>query len=90
MQLKFYCKSSSFTLNRTAFKTSSKLMLKMKLTAFLFFIIILQAGATGYAQSITISKQNVSLEVIFKEVKDQTGYLFFYNKDWISKARKAR
>src|ERR1044072_7435058 len=90
MQLKFYCKSCSPALNlkRTAFGLSAKCMLKMKLTAILIFIAVMQVSAAGNAQSITISKQNASLETIFKEVKEQTGYLFFYNKDWMSKAKK--
>lgn len=90
MQLNSYCKSCSpaLILSRATASLSAKLILKMKLTAILIFTAIMQVSAAGNAQSITISKQNASLESIFKEVKEQTGYLFFYNKDWMSKAKK--
>jgi len=51
----------------------------MKLT--LFFVVVigcLQVNASGNAQTITLSAKNAPLEKIFKELKKQSGYLFWY------------
>ncbi|MGO4288761.1 SusC/RagA family TonB-linked outer membrane protein [Chitinophaga sp. RAB17] len=50
-----------------------------RLTTVLLLLTFLQLSAavadTGH---VTISRKNVSLETIFREIKQQTGYLFFY------------
>ena len=55
-----------------------KTFLIVKLTAFLLLAVCLQAGASGYAQKITLSQTNVSLKKIFKEIERQSEYHFFY------------
>ncbi|TCD02765.1 SusC/RagA family TonB-linked outer membrane protein [Pedobacter psychroterrae] len=51
----------------------------MKLTAILLLIGTLHLSAASYSQSVTISRKNTTLETVFKDIKKQTGYLFFYN-----------
>jgi TonB-linked SusC/RagA family outer membrane protein len=51
----------------------------MKLTAIIIFSACLTASVNGYGQKVTISEKNASLEKIFKEIKKQTGYVFFYD-----------
>ena len=65
-----------------------KTLLIMKLIILLTVVACLHASAGGYAQKLTISKQDVSLEVIFKEIKKQTGYNFLYNYDWLQNTKK--
>ena len=60
----------------------------MKLTIVLLIVAVLQVNASGYAQKISLSAQNVSLEKIFKEVKKQSGYRFFYEDDLVQNAKK--
>lgn len=55
-----------------------KTFLIVKLTAFFLLAACLQAGASGYAQKITLSQNNVSLKKIFKEIERQSEYHFFY------------
>jgi TonB-linked SusC/RagA family outer membrane protein len=55
-----------------------KILLVMKLTAILLFIGVLHLSAASYSQSVSISKHNSNLETIFKAIKKQTGYTFFY------------
>jgi len=58
------------------------MLLIMKFTAILLTIASLQVSATGFSQNITLSAKNVSLRTIFREIKKQSGYLFFFeNKD---------
>ena len=51
----------------------------MKLTCFLLFIGFMQVGAKGSAQTITWSGKNASVKKVFSVIKNQTGYVFFYN-----------
>ncbi len=56
-----------------------KTFLVMRLTAMLLLVGCLQVTATGIAQKVSISRENVSLKKVFTDIKRQTGYLFFYN-----------
>ncbi|HEX9509287.1 MAG TPA: SusC/RagA family TonB-linked outer membrane protein [Puia sp.] len=58
----------------------------MKLTAMLLLICCLQVNAKGYAQSITLSVKNVSLEKVFNEIEKQTGYYFAYAEEVLAGA----
>jgi hypothetical protein len=51
----------------------TKMLLVMKLTAFLVLLFCLQVSANGYAQRVTISEKNVSLVKVFREITRQTG-----------------
>jgi TonB-dependent SusC/RagA subfamily outer membrane receptor len=65
----------------------TKTFLIMKLIAVLTFVACLHASAGGYAQKITLSRKNAPLEAIFKDIKQQTGYNFIYNYDWLQDTR---
>jgi TonB-linked outer membrane protein, SusC/RagA family len=53
----------------------------MKLTCVFLTAAILQVSAKGLSQNVTYSGTGVPLETIFKEVKKQTGYVFFYKEN---------
>ena len=55
-----------------------KFLLVMKLTAILLFVGAMHLSAASYSQSVSISKHNTNLETVFKQIKKQTGYTFFY------------
>jgi TonB-linked SusC/RagA family outer membrane protein len=50
----------------------------MKLTAILILVGALHLSAASYSQSISITRHNANLATIFKDIKSQTGYTFFY------------
>lgn len=52
----------------------------MKLIAMLLFAATIQASAKGYAQLITVSGKNISLEKVFKQIERQSKYVFFYDE----------
>lgn len=52
----------------------------MKLTAIFMFIGIMHLSAAVYSQNVTISRHNANLKTIFKDIKSQTGYTFFYTE----------
>ncbi len=64
-----------------------KILRVMKLILILLIINLSQIVASTYAQTttISISKQNESLENVLKEIEKQTEFLFFYNANEINK-----
>ncbi|WP_293787840.1 SusC/RagA family TonB-linked outer membrane protein [uncultured Pedobacter sp.] len=50
----------------------------MKLTAILLLVGALHLSAATYSQTVTLSRRKTSLKQVFKEIKKQTGYFFFY------------
>lgn len=65
-----------------------KPLLIMKLTIVLLTVATLHVSATGYAQKVSISEQDVTLEKIFKAIKKQTGYGFFYEKSLLENSHR--
>lgn len=63
-----------------------KKILIMKLIVFILFIACMQVNAAGYAQKITISEKNTTLEKTLAEIKRQSGYQFWYEGVVIKKA----
>jgi len=59
----------------------------MKLAIALIVAALLQVHTALYAQNITLSKHDISLSQLFKEIKKQTGYDFLYNPEMLKKAR---
>ncbi|MET3887780.1 TonB-linked SusC/RagA family outer membrane protein [Chitinophagaceae bacterium OAS944] len=66
-------------------RAKSKTILVMKLTAVFLLAGFLQVSAAGFSQTVTISKENVPLQKLFREIKKQTGYVFFYNMRLLQK-----
>ncbi|MBS1669717.1 MAG: TonB-dependent receptor [Bacteroidetes bacterium] len=60
----------------------------MKLTIILLTAICVQVSAKTYSQKITITEKNVPLEKVFKQIRKQTGYHFFYKDELLQKAGK--
>ncbi len=57
----------------------TKTLLIMKITAAIVLALTLQVSARGYSQKkISVSGKDVSIARVFKAIKKQTGYVFFY------------
>lgn len=48
---------------------------------------MLQVSAKGYSQNISISGKDISIRKVFDEIKNQAGYVFFYDEALLRKAR---
>ncbi len=72
--------------HRSRFRT--KTVLIMKMTIFLLTVSIFTASAGTWAQHVTLSVKNTPIETVFKSIKDQTGYLFFYKTDVVDKGNR--
>lgn len=60
----------------------------MKLTVLLLTIACMQLRAESYAQQITLHKNNISIEKVFEQIYEQTGYQFVCTKDMLRRASK--
>jgi TonB-linked SusC/RagA family outer membrane protein len=64
-----------------------KILLAMKITTILLLSASLTASAAGFGQKVTLSVRNIKLEKVFKEIKKQTGYVFFYDANILKKIK---
>ena len=60
---------------------SEKMLLRMKLTLVLVCCLFLQSFGIAYAQSISLKKQNASLEEIIWALKEKTKLNFLYSNE---------
>jgi TonB-linked SusC/RagA family outer membrane protein len=65
-----------------------KFLLIMKITVILLVTAFLQLAQATKAQRITLLQKNASLEQVFKEIRKQSGYDFFYDLEDIRKAKR--
>jgi hypothetical protein len=66
----------------------TKTLIIMRLIAILTVVACFNASAGGYAQRVTLTEKNVSLEVVFKDIQAQTNYHFVYNRSWLQQTKK--
>src|SRR6202000_1625609 len=65
-----------------------KIFLIMRMTIFLLTVACLQVSAVGYSQKVSLKVKQQSLETVFKEIKAQTGYVFWYKLELLRYAKK--
>lgn len=66
----------------------AKTLLVMKLSAIILLCAFLQVSATSFAQRVTLSEKNISLEKLFRRIEKQTGYVFFFDHQVIDKTSR--
>jgi len=58
-----------------------KFLLIMKLSTLLLIVTLVQVSAAGFAQKVTYTQKNATLEQIIKEIRVQTGYNVIVSTD---------
>lgn len=53
----------------------------MRLTTILIMLTVMQVSASSFAQKVTLSQKNTTLTQVFKEIRKQTGYNVFWERD---------
>ncbi|WP_177192411.1 TonB-dependent receptor [Chitinophaga arvensicola] len=59
----------------------------MKLVTFLTFTAVVQLHAAGYGQRVSLHLDHAPLKKVFREIRKQTGYDFFYSAPLLQQAR---
>ncbi|MEJ2883247.1 SusC/RagA family TonB-linked outer membrane protein [Pedobacter sp. GR22-6] len=67
---------------------SKQTLMRVNFTCILLLLTLLQVSAAGFAQKISLSKKNISLQQLFKEIKSQSGYDFLYEPQEIKNAKR--
>lgn len=65
----------------------SKILLIMRLTTVILIATCMQVSAVGFAQKINLTRSNVSLKTVIRELRLQSGYDFVYTDDQLAKAK---
>lgn len=60
-----------------------KLLMRVNLTVLMLVTTFLQVSLGARGQLVTLNAKNAPLEKVFKEIRKQTGYDFFYDSDLI-------
>src|ERR1044072_1343019 len=55
----------------------------MKLSTIIVLAACLQVSASSYSQTVTYTCRNESLVNVFKAIKQQTGYVVFYDQGMV-------
>ncbi|EDM34734.1 tonB-dependent outer membrane receptor [Pedobacter sp. BAL39] len=59
----------------------------MKLTTVLLIAIVMQVSAGSYAQKISLSESNTSIQKVFDKIRAQSGYDFLFSRAALKNAR---
>ncbi len=60
----------------------------MRLLILFLALGLLEANASGYSQTVTLSERNARLEQIFKKIERQTHFFFWYENKTLNDTRK--
>lgn len=63
-----------------------QIFLVMKITVFLIALMCLSASAHTYAQNISLSEKNIPFEKAIGKIKQQSGYVFWYESKLLKHA----
>jgi TonB-linked SusC/RagA family outer membrane protein len=63
-----------------------KFLLIMRLTTVILIATLMHVSAAGLAQKISISKKNVPLKSVLKELRNQSGYDFVFTENLLQQA----
>jgi TonB-linked SusC/RagA family outer membrane protein len=66
---------------------SPKILLVVKITTFFLLVTFMAASAATYAQKVTLTEKNASLEKVLNKIRKQTGYDFVYDAKLLKNAK---
>jgi len=79
MQIQAFCKQRPYV-DKERVSLLTKTFLVMKLSAVLILVASLHVAARTTAQKVTYFGKDVELPTILSVIREQTGYVFFYDK----------
>jgi TonB-linked SusC/RagA family outer membrane protein len=80
MQILAFCKQRPYV-DKKRMSLLTKTILVMKLSTILILVTALHVAARSTAQRVTYSGKDVDLPVVLSVIREQTGYVFFYDKN---------
>lgn len=68
--------------------TKRKIAMRINLVMILITVACLQVSASALAQKVTLNEKDAPLEKIFNDIREQTGYNFFYEHNILNGTAK--
>lgn len=68
--------------------STKRIIMRINLTCIVLLLSLLQVSASGFAQKISLTKKNITLQQLFKEIKSQSGYDFLYEPKELINAKR--
>jgi TonB-linked SusC/RagA family outer membrane protein len=65
----------------------TRLIMQINLTALFILVLSLHISARSFSQQVTISGKGLTLDKVFDEIENQTGYQFIYDKAVLKKVK---
>lgn len=69
-------------------KTILQIIMQIKIIAFLLVVSFTQVDASVNAQNVTLKGKDISLEKVFEQISNQTGFDFLFTTTLLKKAKK--
>lgn len=69
---------------RSRRKPAASIVLAMKLTIVFLTAALMQVQAAVTAQTVSLSARNMPVKQVFQTIRQQTGYVIFYNQDMLA------
>src|SRR5690606_10854742 len=63
------------------------ILMRLNLIVLFSLMVFTQVNAKSYAQKVTLSVKDKTMEEVFQLIKEQTGYVFFYNSKNLGKEK---
>lgn len=73
---------------KRSFVPTAQSLKAMKLLVVILFALCFHVSAKGYGQKVSLDLKNVEIQTVLKEIRNQTGYLFFYKNEELKKTGK--
>jgi TonB-linked SusC/RagA family outer membrane protein len=67
---------------------SKRTIMRINLTCIVLLISLVQVSASTFAQKINLSRNNITLQQLFQEIKSQSGYDFLYEPNELKVAKR--
>src|ERR1700744_6306654 len=80
MQIQAFCKQRPYV-DKERMSLLTKTFLVMKLSAVIILVASLHVAARSTAQKVTYSGKDVELQTVLSVIREQTGFVFFYDKN---------
>lgn len=78
--------SGESVLNASLAIIPRKILLVMRISVILLFVLAQHVSANTFSQTVTLTAKRVPLTQVFNTIKQQTGYSFFWDQQLLDKA----
>ena len=73
---------------KRSFVLTAQFLKAMKLLVVILFALCFHVSGKGFGQSVSLDLKNVEIQTVLKEIRKQTGYLFFYKNEELKNTGK--